>query len=238
MQLSDFSDARSRGICIHCEEGLVDGEGTRDHVPSKALLDPPYPENLSVVDVCHQCNVGFSKDEEYLAAFLASVICGSTNLDSDRLPVAAQALEYSSRLRKRIDRVRQIQGTLWGYPEIQWTSEIERIARVIIKNSRGHILFEVGLPIVAPPSYICIAPIQRISAQQIDEFENPSGTSMWPEVGSRSMQRIATGECELGGWIEVQKGVYRYAVSEFLSVRIALREYLAAEVAWDESSLT
>ena len=30
----------------------------------------------------------------------------------------------------------------------------------------------------------------------------------------------------------MQDGIYRYAVSELLSVRIVLREYLAAEVAW------
>ena len=206
MQLSDFSDARSRGICIHCEEGLADGEGTRATYPSKALLDPPYPENLSVVDVCHQCNVGFSKDEEYLSAFLASVICGSTNLDSDRFPVAARALEYSSRLRKRIDRVHQIQGTLWGYPEIQWTSEIERIARVIIKNSRGHILFE-DRATNSGSTFIHMHSSDS-SEYRLNSWMNSRihlVASMWPEVGSRSMQRIATGECELGGWIEVQK---------------------------------
>ena len=50
------------------------------------------------------------------------------------------------------------------------------------------------------------------------------------------LRLLATGECGAGGWIEVQNGVYRYAVDESPRVRMVLREYLAAEVAWDESS--
>ncbi len=48
------------------------------------------------------------------------------------------------------------------------------------------------------------------------------------------LRQIETGEVGKGGWIEVQRGVYRYAVDKFPKVRVVLREYLAAEVAWDE----
>ena len=69
----------------------------------------------------------------------------------------------------------------------------------------------------------------------------PSGLN-WPEVGSRSMQRMAIGEGQFGGWVEVQRDVYRYAVMqtpEQILVRTVLRDYLATEVSWDESgSLT
>ncbi len=237
-QLNGYSDERRRETVIACREGHKGGEHNKDHIPTKALLSSPYPENLLVVRTCKKCNSGFSRDEEYLSAFLASVICGSTNVDPVRFPVADRILAHSPRLRERIDQSRQVQGTLWGDPEIQWTPEFERITRVIVKNARGHILYDLGQSIAEPPSYINIIPIQRMSVQQQDQLENPSGISGWPEVGNILMQRIVTGESGQGGWIEVQDGIYRYAVSELLSVRIVLREYLAAEVAWDESIIT
>ena len=241
-QLTDFSDDRNRGICVHCGEGLVSEKQTRDHVPSKVLLTSPYPENLPVVHACRRCNSGFGKDEEYLAALLASVICGSTNPQPDRFPDAVRVLQHSTQLRGRIDRARQVQGTLWGDPEITWYPELERVGRIIVKNARGHVFFELGQPIIDPPSYVNILPFQLMSCEQRNQFEIPSDISGWdisgwPEVGSRLMQRVVAGECGPGGWIEVQDGVYRYAVSESLSVRMVLFEYLAAEVVWDESDI-
>ena len=57
---------------------------------------------------------------------------------------------------------------------------------------------------------------------------------LWPEVGSRIMTRILTGEDFNNGWIVVQEGVYRYAVSyaDQILVKIVISEYLAAEVCW------
>ena len=48
------------------------------------------------------------------------------------------------------------------------------------------------------------------------------------------LRLLETGEVQDGVWIKVQNGIYRYAVDELSRVRIVLREYLAAEVAWDE----
>ena len=48
------------------------------------------------------------------------------------------------------------------------------------------------------------------------------------------MQRVAGMTPIPGGWVEVQAGVYRYAVGEGPStVRTVIREYLATEVIWD-----
>ena len=167
-----------------------------------------------------------------MAAFLGAVISGSTKPDPNVFPIAAGILDYNNRLRERIERARHVQGILGGGEEVQWVPELDRVERVIVKNARGHLIYELGEPVLGPPSYANILPIQWMSVQQQEEFENPSGIAGWPEVGSRSMQRIAIGDYGAGGWIEVQGGVYRYAVSEMLSVRIVLREYLAAEVGW------
>ena len=46
---------------------------TRDHVPSKLLLERPYPQNLSTVPSCDKCNQGWSLDEEYFGIVIAHI---------------------------------------------------------------------------------------------------------------------------------------------------------------------
>lgn len=74
-QLKDFADSRLLQGCIYCG-GLTD---TRDHIPSKCILEQPYPINLPVVRCCDSCNQSFSKDEQYFICLLESVLCGSTD---------------------------------------------------------------------------------------------------------------------------------------------------------------
>ena len=231
-QLSDMSDIRNKGICINCGEYLEHGKSNRDHVPTKALLDRPYPDNLPVVETCRQCNSGFSRDEEYLSALIASVVSGSTDLDTERFPAAAGILNRSVRLRERIDQSRRVQSTLWGESETLWKVESERISRVMLKNARGHVLFELGIPFTSEPSYTGLSPFLRMSAEQIEGFEALPINYIWAEACSRMMQRQASGE---DMWVEVQSDVYRYTViptEEGTLVRIVLREYLASEMFW------
>ena len=234
-QLFDFSDERNKGACIHCEVHLLDVETTRDHVPSKALLNQPYPDNLPVVDICGGCNSGFSEDEEYLACFLASVVSDSTNPDPALFPVAAKALAHSPGLRERIGRARRTVSTRRGNPEIQWMPEMERVERVILKNARGHLLFEIGDFDPSDHRSVGIIPIQLMSDNQRAYFENAPKGVPWAEVGSRMMNRQATGDLQPGGWVEIQPSIYRYSVHQLpdrVLVRMVLREYLAAEVSW------
>lgn len=236
-QLCDFSDERFKGDCIHCGGSLGGGETNREHVPTRSLLDKPYPENLPTFDVHSECNANFSLDEEYLVAFLASVLSGSTEPDRVRFPSVARALERCAPLRRQIDRSKGVQGDLWGSPEVQWTPEIDRINRVIVKNARGHAFYELGEPMFARPSWVGVSPISLLSPGQREEFENGTNSSLWPEVGSRLMQRVKFGDVELGGWITVQPHVYRYTVTQSVDevlVRIVLRDYLAAEVLWGD----
>ncbi|MCY3932084.1 MAG: hypothetical protein OXH70_10210 [Acidobacteria bacterium] len=204
-------------------------------MPTKALLDPPYPENLPVVKTCRECNSAYARDEEYLAAFLPAVISGSSQPSPKTFPVAAGILDRSPGLRKRLDQARQVQGHLWEEPRMMWMPEAKRVERVVIKNARGHLLFELDRQVVEPPSYVCVVPLCRMAGEQREEFERPSDPlSGWPEVGGKSMQRLLSSECGSGGWITVQHGVYRYAVDEEPKVRVVLREYLGAVVSWAE----
>ena len=137
-------------------------------------------------------------------------------------------------LRERIAHARREQVSNTGEPEILWEPEIERVHRVILKNARGHLLYELGEAMVASPSQIWCHPIGLVTADERDSFgRSPLGLA-WPEVGSRMMQRVAGLSPLPSGWVEVQSGVYRYAVGEGPSVvRTVIREYLATEVIWD-----
>ena len=77
-----------------------------------------------------------------------------------------------------------------------------------------------------------------MTATQRDDFEGLSDVgslALWPEVGSRMMTRLATGEDMAGQWVVVQEGIYRYSVQQAggLRVRSVLSEYLATEVQWE-----
>ena len=236
-QITDCSDSRSKGWCIHCGNLLGASQVTRDHVPSKSLLHKPYPDNLPVVDVCQSCNAGFSPEEEYLAAFLGAVISGSTTPDPEVQPVAGRILRRNRSLRQRIARAKTVQGTLDGQQRVEWTAETDRIARVIVKNARGHVLYESGEPVQDDPHAVSFSPLVMLNIDRRSAFEDVNRGSLWPEVGSRMMQRMVTGQDLIPGWIVVQPEVYRYAVIQedgLITVRSVLQEYLATEVAWSE----
>ena len=242
-QLTDYSDSRNKSFCIHCGSGLKPDDSNRDHVPTRGLLNPPYPENLPVVEVCRQCNSSFSSDEEYLIAFLGSVLSGSTRPDPVRFPVASGILTHSPRLGNRIDQSQTVHRNFWGDAEVLWEPELDRVERVLVKNACGHALYELGEPMLEQPSHVSVCPIQAMTARQVDQFENVPHGSGWPEVGSRMMQRAFiihrpgdAQEVYFDSWQVVQDGVYRYAVTQGsggILVRMVLREYLACEVGWN-----
>lgn len=235
-QLTDYSDERRRGGCTHCGAAFDPESASQDHVPSKALLSCPLPANLPVVPACEPCNASFSRDEEYLSVFLAAVITGDADPDPDRFPLAAASANHSRGLRERIARARHDGMSRTGETQVLWEPEIERVRRVIVKNARGHFLYELGEAIAAAPSQVWCSPIDSLTTAQRASFERSLLGAGWPEVGSRMMQRVAGMSPVPGGWVEVQPGVYRYAVGENPNtVRTVIRDYLATEVVWDSS---
>ena len=235
-QIEEFVDDRQKGWCIHCGEWIAGLETNRDHVPSKCLLHEPHPANLPVVDVCKACNKGFSLDEEYVCAFLGSVLVGSTDPDRQRNPKAARILGRNPKLRARIDRAKTEYQTLGGETRSVWRPESDRFNRVALKNARGHAFYEYGEPMLNEPEYVQSVPLASMTREQRAEFESMDFGSGWPEVGSRTLTRVMTGQDLSGAWIIVQEGVYRYAVAQagLMLVRTVLFEYLATEVYWED----
>jgi hypothetical protein len=237
--VQEFVDARHKSWCIHCGRPLSGLEANEDHVPSKSLLQKPRPHHLPIATTCKECNTAFSLDEQYAVTFLSCVLAGSTDPERQPNASAARALADSAALRALIERSRSEYVTLSGETRVLWKPDMGRIERVVLKNARGHAYFEYGEPMLDPPVHIWILSLEGMTVTERQEFESLSDEvklAPWPEVGSRMMTRLLTGEDMSGQWIVVQEGLYRYSVQHTfgLRVRTVLSEYLATEVQWED----
>lgn len=227
-----LADERLIGGCVFC--GCE--PNTRDHVPSKAFLDDPLPENLPIVDACTACNQGFSADEEYLACFLEAVQCGTTDSEQLIREKVRRALKHNPKLAARIEAAKT-QDSAGG---LVWIPESDRVTKIVLKLARGHTAYELSLPQLEDPCCVFIQPILAMPNAAIAEFENAgSGEERgWPEIGSRAFLRACGAQpydSTDGPWITVQPGRYRYSVDQLggVIVRIVIGEYLACHIEWE-----
>jgi len=234
--LRDYADERHKGWCIHCKTVLGNVESNLDHVPSRTILDRPFPNDLPTVRICKSCNTSFSNDEEYFTAFLGSVLAGSAAPDQQVVARSEKILGSNHRLQDEIESQLQIVKDADGNDQVTFVPDIARIQNVVVKNARGHVLFEHGQPAEGEPARVAIQPIPTLPPDMLANFETIDYGAGWPEVGSRLMQRLVTGDdMRPDGWVVVQPNVYRFAVmdKDQFVVRTVIREYLATEVAWD-----
>lgn len=219
---------RAEGGLASLDEALS-RQRTRDHVPSRAFLDRPFPSNLPVVDCCGRCNNGFSLDEQYLACLLECVVCGGVDPEVFERERVARMLRESTALSERLASAERSSdgGTAWEM-------ESERVRRVVVKLARGHASFEHQQHL-AEPDGITIRPLVDMTADERTRFENGSlGTRLLPELGSRALTRAVLG-AGASEWVDVQPGRYRYTSAIYadrFSVRLVIREYLACEAWW------
>ncbi len=238
LQIKPFSDSRLIGSCIYCG-GLAE---TRDHVPSKCLLDKPYPENLPVVGCCDNCNQSFSSDEQYFACFIECVKSGSTNLEDIEREFIKDILRKSPSLRKRIENATKIEnGNTKFYPEV------ERLKNVLLKLVKGHIAFELSLLHLNDPQFFWFDLLSSLPDENKIDFNSVHFQQNVGEVGSRSMQRFSVttlvsehGEninMIINDWIDVQEDKYRYITIDDMGkimVRIVIDELWGCEVVWEK----
>lgn len=225
--ISSYSDERHLAFCVHCG-GLPD---TRDHAPSKVLLDEPFPPNLAVIGACRSCNTGFSEDETYLACWIDCEIAGSAFPEDVGRDKVRRILDKQKRLQSRL--LNSFESDLF---EPRFHPEAERIERVVLKLARCHAAYENGEPKIEEPTYFVWRALKWLSSEQRTAFEEPPHLGLLPEVGSRAMQRVLFAPDARAPWINVQEGRYRYLVAagEAVIVRLVLSEYLACEVVWTD----
>lgn len=239
-QLNNYADNRLIYDCIYC--GVT--SDTRDHVPSKCLLEKPFPDNLPVVGCCYSCNQNFSKDEQYFVCLIESVLCGSTDPEKIGRPSVARIMQNSPALRQRIENSKtEMNG------QIAFVPEIERINNVMLKLARGHAAFELSQPCRTEPDHFWWGPLLSLPKECREAFDSVHFQQLFGEVGSRNMQRFLVtqitrlaenGEQQniemiINDWIDVQDGRYRFlAIDEMgqIVIRIVIAEYFACEVAW------
>ena len=227
-----FIDECFTDMCAYCGAQ----PNTRDHVPSKVLLDEPYPLQLPVVRACDRCNESISLDEQYLACFLDCVISGGTKIDCLNRPNVKRILSRNPALQKRLENAKRKN----ELDNLQWEPEFDRIRNVILKLARGHIAYEL-YPKFEEPTKVSFVPLQMLSEEKRSDFEDiTSGKhDLWPEIGSRAFSRVLgkSPDCfeKSGDWIIIQPSRYRYAVTEKIGVlvRMVLSEYLACKVFWE-----
>lgn len=225
LQLRNYGDQRQVAYCCHCGGAT----GTRDHVPSKVFLDVPYPPNIPVVPACERCNRRFSLDEQYVACLIESALCGSTNPTKIGREKIQRILSDTPALVARLEAARHSSAASTAF-----SVEIERVRNVVLKLARGHALFETNEPQHGEPDEVWVRPLVTMSSSDRRIFETPPVSSVWPEVGSRSMQRIVADDPDKSIWLTVQPDRYRYltAIDQRLLVRGVISEYLAYEVTW------
>lgn len=240
-QIPQYADERltaeMQGACLYCERSLGEGGGLAvDHAPSKALLRKPYPENLPTVASCAECNNGFSGDEQYVRVFLACVFVGSADPAAQTDKSVQSALTRDARL--RAEMVAAMRETLPGEP-MMWEPDQKRLSTVLVKNARGHLWYEHADHRPESPTTVSYMALESLTDDRRQAFENPSDVNIevLPEVGSRALQRMFSGDA-FDGWTYVQDDFYRFAIHHLdgnsVRVRSVISEYLATEVLWTE----
>ena len=224
-QLRNYGDKRQVAWCVYCRGDTE----TRDHVPSKIFLDKPYPSNLPVVPACDECNNGFSLDEEYVGCLIECVQVGFLNIDDIQREKIKRILERNQKLASMLLKARVATGD-----SVSFEIEFDRVRHVVMKLGRGHAAFELNEPRFDDPTSLTISPLLSMTPDTRECFETPPRLTLWPEVGSRAMQRGVVDDRGVAGWIIAQPERYRYltSVDNGVIVRVVLGEYLGCEVMW------
>jgi hypothetical protein len=166
-------------------------------------------------------------DEEYVACLLDAILEPEDPLSPTVLLERDGSGEQIA-LRERLSRARlEVDGRI--------THQVEdsRVRNIVVRLARAHAAYELHEPQFGSPHVVEFAPLAQLTRRQADLFEEVPSMKVWPEIGSRAFVRMALdGKSD---WIVVQPTRYRYqatATDRGVLVRIVLRDYLAAEVAW------
>jgi len=226
-QIRPFSDRRHDAYCTYCGQP----PDTKDHVPSKILLDCPFPENLPVVPCCKKCNESLSLDEAYVASLIECVLCGSTEIQELKREKIRNYLAKNEKLLQRLTAAMVV-----SEGKIEFRYERERIYNTLLKLAKGHLKYETSEPVIGDPADFWFKPLAFLEHDEVKAFNADRPQSILPEVGSRAMQYMVLNQSgTVSTWQIVQPDIYRYSVSlsgGSVSVRLIIREYLASEFIW------
>ena len=211
-------------VCCYCGSSAT----TVDHVPSKVLLDEPYPKNLYTVECCRRCNNGFSQDEEFFAVLVECVKFQSFNPDDLSRPKVIKAITNSQKLIKSVQESVLVLRN--GF--ILINADNPKVQRVLSKLIRGHLRYESGLLLIDTMYDLKLYCKSCCSKNFVDEFLRPMSTDLLSEVGSRALLKLGYDKrgCLTVPWVTIQKGNYEYCVAPDNSeIKILIGDYLMVD---------
>ena len=231
----------SEMYCIYCGESA----DTREHCPSRAFLEKPYPTNLPTLPACKRCNNGFSADENYTKNLINFLYMHY---------IQEKDIEKSSVYEDR--ETRDAYNAAIKFIKEQYFDD--RIANVFRKLAIGHAAYEIstgyyskewkGKPVYI--SYILKPMLDNETWEGLECVEIINEDIM-PELGSRVFRNIyvlqmpllevKTGDkkfmnvCVLD-WTDVQEEQYKYQAfikQDKICVKMIFKEFLYAEVVFE-----
>lgn len=235
----------SNMYCVYCGENA----DTREHCPSKAFLQKPYPTDLATVPACKKCNNSFSSDERYASNFIK---CLARYYEANSMSI----FESEEKDLREIKEARKSAKEFVKQPFFD-----ERLANVFRKLAICHAAFEIstgyyskdwdGIP--ERISYV-IKPFMRQQDWEYLEYAEVINDQRLPEKGSRAFRNVYVVEAKLTSiedgkdallpmimvdWVDVQDGFYKYQVylkDNKIWVKMIFRDFLYCEVVFVPST--
>ena len=176
-------------ICLYCG-GKSE---TRDHIPTKGLLNKPFPNNLLTVPSCMECNNSFSKDEVYLITLLLTISESFTLLEKQ---------EPNGHLDSAIDRKPLLYDsiidslTIGGDGKVFINIEQERVGRIVSKIACG--IYSKEFKQVRP-----VVEFNRVKRFAIDNHS---------EITNKLLSILQSEHFASNKWTVVQKDVFAYTI--------------------------
>lgn len=236
--------------CIYCGERA----DSREHIPSKAFLKKPFPENLYTVPACKKCNNSFSQDELYTRIVIDTLqstsihnsLCVCDNGASAKHPQITESVfkEVSCFKIKSEDAISPFH------------FRSDRIKRIVEKLARGHAVYELSEAFnvggegdwLIASSFYSFKPM--LSQETIDDYDCAVDirNCLLPEIGSRVYDKIYPIQIPISqidenhlcvlrsvllDWTDIQDGAYRYIAiidGNRIQVNMVIDEFLFASV--------
>lgn len=223
--ICEYIDERTTSVCCYC--GTPNPQ-TVDHVPAKAFLDEPYPDNLRTVKACLQCNNKYSVDEEYVACFLEALACGSTENELLERKKTVSAFEHSPTLRKKIQDSLHFDELPCYVDAGEFFDRFKGIAeKTAIALARWY--GGINAKCFNTRTFF----MDQLPADNIEAFENVGllKHEVYPEVASRLLVTLAETSLADVKWEVIQLNRFRFSIwqrSCGMEIRMVFREICGA----------
>lgn len=228
----------SNMYCVYCG----DRADTREHCPSRAFLNKPYPTDLPTVPACKKCNNGFSADEQYTRAYINYLHEYYKKGNIDIFLSGTEAGNENADARRAAENF------------IQTPCGDARLMRIFTKLAVCHAAYEVSAGYYSQDNTVIITriaygikPLLEVTEWQELECMEMISDEILPEIGSRAFRNIYVVEMETKSadgagcrmpmlfmdWVDVQEGYYKYQVyfkNGQLWVKMIIRDFLYCEV--------